>query len=250
VLHTPRLTFYFGGKYTGKYMTDSKSATSFIPEVYDNVVRQVMPFYDVIQSEIIDIVRTVKPDVKQWLDTGCGTGTMVEIALRSFPNTTFTITDPTELMLKRAIDRLKTFPEKQVRFLPPTPTEGLLAHKDALKPQVITAILCHHYYNREQRRTATKVCYQLLDASGVFISVENIMPDTSIGTQLGIERWKRFQIEHGRTSITAEKHTARFNSEYFPIKVYEHLELLKETGFQTVELFWRSHIQAGFYAIK
>ena len=231
-------------------MTDFNSATSFIPEIYDDVVRQIMPFYDVIQSEIIDIVRTVKPDVTLWLDTGCGTGTLVETALRFFPNTTFILTDPTELMLKRAADRLKAFSEKRVRFLPLTPSEGLLTHKDVLKPQVITAILCHHYYKKEQRRTATDICYRLLDAEGVFISVENIMPDSIRGTQLGIERWKRFQVEHGKTSVMAEKHAARFNSEFFPITVNEHIELLKEIGFQTVELFWKSHIQAGFYAIK
>ena len=209
-----------------------------------------MPFYDTIQSETVDLVRTLKPDVTQWLDTGCGTGNLVEIALRFFPDTAFVLTDPTELMLKRAIDRLKAFPEKQVRFLPPTPSEGLLSYKDVLKPQVITAILCHHYFNKEQRRTATDVCYRLLDAGGVFISVENIMPDSLQGTQLGLERWKRFQIEHGRESVMAEKHVKRFNSEYFPITVNEHIELLKETGFQTVELFWKSQMQAGFYAIK
>ena len=142
-------------------MTDFNSATSFIPEVYDDVVRQIMPFYDTIQSETIDFVRTVKPDVKQWLDTGCGTGNLVEIALRFFPDTAFILTDPTEMMLKQAVDTLKAFPGKRVSSLPPTPSEGLLAYKDVLKPQVITAILCHHYYNREQRRTATEVCYQL-----------------------------------------------------------------------------------------
>ena len=135
-------------------MTDSNSATSFIPEVYDDVVRQIMPFYDVIQSEIIDLVRTVKPDVKQWLDTGCGTGNLVEIALQFFPDTAFVLADPTELMLKAAEDRFKAFPEK-TSVPPPTPSEGLLAYKNVLKPQVITAILCHHYFNREQRRTAT-----------------------------------------------------------------------------------------------
>ena len=231
-------------------MTNSNNARSFIPEVYDNVVRQIMPFYDTIQSETVDLVRTLKPDVKQWLDTGCGTGNLVEIALRFFPDTNFVLTDPTELMLKRAVDRLQVFPEKRVRFLPSTPSEGLLSYENVLKPQVITAILCHHYFNKQQRRTATDVCYQLLEADGVFISVENIMPDSLQGTQLGLERWKRFQIEHGRESVQAEKHTKRFNSEYFPITVKEHLELLKETGFQTVELFWRSHVQAGFYAIK
>ena len=242
--------FLYQGKYTCRRMTDSNGARSFIPEVYDDVVRQIMPFYDIIQSEIVDIVRTVKPDVTQWLDTGCGTGNMVEMALPFFPDTTFLLTDPNEPMLKRAVERLKAFPEKRARFLTPTPSEGLLAHKDTLKPQVITAILCHHYYTKEQRRTATAVCYRLLDAGGVFISVENIMPDSVQGTQLGLERWKRFQIEHGRTSVMAEKHAARFNSEFFPITVDEHLKLLKETGFRTVEIFWKSHMQAGFYAIK
>jgi tRNA (cmo5U34)-methyltransferase len=231
-------------------MTDSNGTTSFTPEVYDDVVRQIMPFYDVIQSEVIDLVRTVKPDVKQWLDTGCGTSNLVEIALQFFPNTTFVLTDPTELMIKRARERLKAFPEKRVRFLPPTPSEGLLAHQDFLKPQVITAILCHHYFKREQRRTATAVCYQLLNAGGVFISVENIMPDSIQGTRLGLERWKRFQLEQGRINVMAEKHIKRFNSEYFPITVNEHVELLRKTGFETVELFWKSQMQAGFYAIK
>jgi tRNA (cmo5U34)-methyltransferase len=231
-------------------MTDFNNSPNFIPEVYDKAVRQIMPFYDTMQSETVDLVRTVKPDVARWMDTGCGTGNLVEIALQYFPDTMFILTDPIAPMLERAAERLKAFPEKRVRFLPPTPSEGLLVHKNVIKPQVITAILCHHYFNREQRRIATGVCYSLLKAGGVYITIENIMPDSQQSTQLGIERWKRFQIEHGRTSIMAEKHTKRFNSEYFPITITEHLELLKQTGFQTAELFWKSHIQAGFFAIK
>jgi len=231
-------------------MTEINSATSFIPEVYENVVRQMMPFYDVFQAEAVDVVKTVKPDVKQWLDTGCGTGNLVELALKAFPDTCFILADPTEKMLQAAVTRLNTSSGKRVTFLPPTPTEGLPAYKDLLKPQVITAILCHHYYQKEQRRKATEICYQLLDDGGVYITVENTMPESAQGTQLTIERWKRFQIEHGRLKVMAEKHAARFNSEYFPVTVQEHLTLLRETGFKTVELFWKSHMQAGFYAIK
>jgi tRNA (cmo5U34)-methyltransferase len=231
-------------------MTEINSATSFIPEVYENVVRQMMPFYDVFQAEVVDLVKTVKPDVKQWLDTGCGTGNLVELALEAFPDTRFILADPTEKMLQAAVTRLNASSGKRVTFLPPTPTEGLPAHKDLLKPQVITAILCHHYYQKEQRRKATEICYQLLDDGGVYITVENTMPESAQGTQLTIERWKRFQIEHGRLKVMAEKHAARFNSEYFPVTVQEHLTLLRETGFKTVELFWKSHMQAGFYAIK
>jgi tRNA (cmo5U34)-methyltransferase len=231
-------------------MTEINSATSFIPEVYDNVVRQILPFYDIFQTETLDLVKTIKPDVKQWLDTGCGSGTLVERALVLFPHTGFVLADPTEKMLQAAVTRLKASAAKRLTFLPPTPSEGLPAYKHVLQPQVITAILCHHYYNQEQRREATAVCYKLLEAGGLYITFENTMPDSAQGTQLAIERWKRFQVEHGRTPIMAEKHAGRMNSEYFPITVSEHLDLLKETGFKTAELFWRSHMQAGFYAIK
>jgi len=231
-------------------MTEINSATSFIPEVYENVVRQMMPFYDVFQAEAVDVVKTVKPDVKQWLDTGCGTGNLVELALKAFPDTCFILADPTEKMLQAAVTRLKASYGKRVTFLPPVPTEGLPAYKDLLKPQVITAILCHHYYQKEQRRKATEICYQLLDDGGIYITVENTMPESAQGTQLTIERWKRFQIEHGRLKVMAEKHAARFNFEYFPVTSQEHLTLLRETGFKTAELFWKSHMQAGFYAIK
>ncbi len=231
-------------------MTEIDSATSFIPEVYENVVRQMMPFYDVFQAEVIDLVKTVKPDVKQWLDTGCGTGSMVEIALKAFPDACFVLADPTEKMLQAAVTRFKASSGQRVTFLPPVATEGLPEHSELLKPQVITAILCHHYYQKEQRRRATKICYQLLESGGVYVTVENTMPDSAEGTRLALERWKRFQVEHGRLKVMAEKHAARLNSEYFPITVPEHLAMLRETGFKTAELFWKSQMQAGFYAVK
>jgi tRNA (cmo5U34)-methyltransferase len=231
-------------------MTETDSATSFIPEVYENVVRQMMPFYDIFQAEVIDLVKTLRPDVKQWLDTGCGTGSLVEPALKAFPQTCFVLADPTEKMLQAAVTRFKASSGRRVTFLPPVPTEGLPAHSDLLQPQVVTAILCHHYLQKEQRRKATEICCQLLESGGVYITVENTMPDSIEGTRLAMERWKRFQVEHGRLPVMAEKHAARFNSEYFPITVPEHMALLRETGFKTVELFWKSQMQAGFYAVK
>ncbi len=231
-------------------MTNSKNATPFIPENYDKSVREVIPFYDTILTESVDIVRTVKPDVKQWLDTGCGTGYMVEKAAPLFPDATFILADPSGDMLNAAAQRLKSYPDHRVKFLPPTPTEGLPPYIGEFKPQVITAILCHHYCRPRQRRIATGICYSLLESGGLYITVENVMPDSMAGIHLSLERWKRFQIEQGRTAKKAIKHTKRFNSEYFPITINEHINLLIKTGFQTVELFWKSHIQAGFYAIK
>jgi tRNA (cmo5U34)-methyltransferase len=46
------------------------------------------------------------------------------------------------------------------------------------------------------------------------------------------------------------EHRKRFGANYFPLTVQEHLELYYRIGFSTVELFWYSYMQAGFFAIK
>ncbi|MBN1997253.1 hypothetical protein JW935_06865 [candidate division KSB1 bacterium] len=53
-------------------------------------------------------------------------------------------------------------------------------------------------------------------------------------------------------SSVVENHIKRFDQSYFSITVRQHLnlKLLLKTGFSIAELFWFSHMQAGFYAIK
>jgi len=231
-------------------MATSDNTTPHKAVEYDKSVRQTIPFYETIQSETVDLVRTIKPEVNCWLDTGCGTGYLVEIAMPYFPQTSFILTDPSAPMLNQAMSRLKGLPEKRVKYLAPTPSESLNSYKNEIHPQVITAILCHHYLQKDQRYSATQICYQLLDKDGVFITVENISPDTQYGIASGLDRWKRFQVEQGRAQSVVEEHAKRFNSGYFPIAIENHLSLLRETGFKSVNLFWLSYMQAGFYGIK
>lgn len=231
-------------------MFESDNTSSTPSETYDQSVRQIIPFYDKLISETLELVKTIKPEVNCWLDTGSGTGYLVRMALPLFPKTDFIIADPSEPMLKQARNHLSSLPNKRVKFLPPTTSEDLLLYKSELNPQIISAILCHHYLKRQIRREATMTCFQLLQTKGVFITFEIVAPETTAGIQIAIDHWRRYQVEHGRAPSVAEQHVKRFNSSYFPITIKDHLELLKEIGFQTVELFWLSHVHAGFYAIK
>ena len=36
----------------------------------------------------------------------------------------------------------------------------------------------------------------------------------------------------------------------FPITIEQHLEMLKNAGFKSVNILWVSYMQAGFWAIK
>ena len=84
----------------------------------------------------------------------------------------------------------------------------------------------------------------------MFITFENTSPFTKKGENLYKEYWKEFQIMAGKESEKAESHIQRYNVEYFPINVLEHVELLRETGFSMVEIFWYSYMQSGYVCIK
>lgn len=216
---------------------------------YETGVRKTMPFYDTFFSETLSLISYLKPDVNVWLDTGCGTGEMVHRAHAKFPSTKFLLADPSSGMLDVAIARLKSLSTDRLEIYANVGSEALPIINTS-KPQVITAIMAHHYLDYDTRCTATEQCYRLLDEDGVYVTFENISPFTDAGRTIGLGRWQVFQQSQGKTEEEAAQHIGRYGTAYFPIKIEAHLNILKQVGFKVVELFWFSNMQAGFYAIK
>jgi tRNA (cmo5U34)-methyltransferase len=219
------------------------------PEDYDSNISSILPYYSAFHKETINLVKSLPFNPKVWMDTGCGTGSLVSKAISEFPDTKFLLVDPTEGMLDQARKKLSSYPAEKLEFLRASPTQEL-SYELKEKPDVITAVQCHHYLTREGRKKAIEVCYNLLKEGGIYITFENIRPLTEEGVSIGKRYWSNFQLSCGRSEDEVKKHLERFDTEYFPITVEEHLKLLREIGFRVVELFWYSYMQAGFYCIK
>ncbi len=222
------------------------SQTMHFPN-YDEEIRQILPYYDSFHQETINLVKAAQSNPKVWLDTGCGTGTFVERALEYFPDTRFILADPSVDMLEETKKKLSG--KDRVKFLVPISTQDL-STGDIGSFDVITAIQSHHYLTKEDRIKATKVCYDLLNESGMYVTFENIRPFTEIGTKIGKRNWETFQLSKGRDLETVENHLKRFDTMFFPLTVEQHISILRGAGFKTVELLWFSYLQAGFYCVK
>lgn len=230
-------------------MTQRNNITSHSAEDYDSHISCTIPYYESFHQETVNIIKAIGNKPKIWLDTGCGTGSLIKMAVDKFPQTCFILGDPSQNMLEQAKEKLKKYPKKRVKFLPPTASQDI-SIASCQKADVITAIQSHHYLSSEDRKKAIDACYELLNDDGVFITFENIHPATTEGIKIMKENWKNFQTSCGRDEKKVNDHLKRFNKEYFPITVKEHISLLKEAGFRVVELLWFSYMQAGFYAIK
>ena len=226
-----------------------KNSTPYLPEDYDTHISGVLPYYLSFHQETINLIKSLSFNPKVWMDTGCGTGSLVIKVIEEFSNTKFLLVDPSEGMLDQSRKKMLAYPTGRVEFLQASPTQEFTQNLKE-NPDIITAIQCHHYLSCEDRAKATRVCYDLLKEGGVYITFENIRPLTEDGISIGKRYWRNFQLSHGRDEKEIQKHLKRFDTEYFPITVEEHLELLRSTGFKIVELFWYSYLQAGFYCIR
>lgn len=221
------------------------NASAHMSAEYDAKVAATIPYIDSFYRSAIELVRASGKPADKWLDTGCGTGTFCVKAKSLFPDTEFTLSDPSASMLKIAAE--KAGPCGKVSF-EQADSQSLVFPDEYF--DVITAIQCHHYLDGPGRAKATANCFRMLKRGGVYIEFENIRPLTESGLETGLRMWRNFQTGMGKTPAEAAEHLKRFDTEYFPVTIPEHIDLLKRTGFSVVEVLWASYMQAGFYAKK
>jgi tRNA (cmo5U34)-methyltransferase len=222
-------------------MRDNK--TSQAAANYDDNVQKTIPRYTDFHDEALSLVKVINNYPSVWLDTGCGTGSLIAEAAGIFENSHFVAADPSEAMLEISKEKLAGLNVEYLQI-------GSESLSFANRFDAVTAIMAHHYLSAELRKQATEKCFAALKLGGVYVTFETIKPFSERGTQIGMERWRLHQLANGKPSSEADKHLARYGVELLPISIIEHVNLLKTTGFSVVEILWASGLQAGFYAIK
>lgn len=222
------------------------NATAHRADTYDSQILRTIPFYDQFHEQTIHLISAHNAHPGLWLDTGCGTGTLVQRCIPQFPHTRFILADPSPQMLQVAAEKLSSLQSHILAFYG-TSTQNLQLENSV---DVVTAIQAHHYLSKDDRIKATAVCYEALREGGLFITFENISQESTSAISLGKSMWGDYQRRHGKNDEEVFAHLQRFGTEYYPISVCEHLSLYRDCGFKTVALLWYSYMQAGFYCIK
>jgi tRNA (cmo5U34)-methyltransferase len=210
---------------------------------YAREVPRVLPFHAVFHEQALEVAFAVSPGPRAWLDTGCGPGRLARAVRKRSPATELWLADPSDDMLAVAREANRDLPAD--RFVL-EPTERLAG----IGPfDVVTALLCHHYGDEAARARAIRRCRELLLPGGVYVTFENVRADTEEGHALQRRRWAAWQLAQGRTEAEVSEHLDREGKVFLPIRVSDNTRLLRDAGFRTVELIWRSYAQAGWVAI-
>ena len=222
-------------------MRDNKSAHN--SSVYDDRITSVLPYYREYHAQIIDLVDKLDIPNPNWLDTGCGTGTLAARVFEMRDDVRFTLADPSVGMLEKAKEKLSG---RDVEFINQSSLE--ISFTDEY--DIVTAVQSHHYLQKDERKRAVKNCYEALKESGLFVTFENICMSDPKSDEIAMRRWVAFLEEHGNTPEEVQLQKDRRGVETLPITIEEHINPLRDCGFRSVDMLWTSYLQAGFWAIK
>lgn len=210
---------------------------------YDDKINNTIPYYSEFYAQTLDVIAQCGFSELDWLDLGCGTGTLEEKALQVFPSARFVAVDPSEKMLEQARNKLAGH---KIAYVIGKSLE--ISYKAQFN--VVTAIQSHHYMREEERRQSVQNVYDALRDGGIFICFENVIPESEDVKKQELLRWGRYQQRHGKTEAEALAHNARCGTSYFPITVPQHIQLLESCGFKDVHVFWLSYMQMGIYGFR
>lgn len=223
-------------------MSNRKAA--FSAESYDRDILNTIPYYDEVYNQIADVVSVAFLNkAVSWLDVGCGTGKMAEVALEQCNVEKMICIDNSSAMLEVARQKIRS---SYVEFLK-LPMEGIDYDSQF---DVISSILVNHYLSYEERMIAVRDCYHVLKEEGIYITFENFAPCDETMKKLYLKRWEKYQYSKGKSIKECEEHLNRYGTEYFPITIQEQIGILKECRFRNIEIFWCSYMQVGILARK
>ncbi len=171
---------------------------AFSPEKYDKNIVATLPYYEEYFKQIIEIVHVAFHVPIVWLDIGCGTGKMADMAIRNLQVENMICCDNSPQMLKIAKERICS---SKIDFRE-TLIQNLQYDSDF---DVITAILITHYLKNEEKIASIRNCYNALKKNGLFFTVENFAPNNDMFRRLYLERWKSIsaKMEKAKKNVKA-----------------------------------------------
>lgn len=233
-----------------------KSTTQEIQERFDNDVErfsnletgQLSTIDAKISLELItEASKRIVPNAQNVLDIGCGAGNYTLMMLSKLPNLNCTLVDLSLPMLEKALERVSTVTSGEVVI-----KQGDIREVD-LKENTFDIILAgavlHHLRDDNDWETTFAKLFRLLKPGGCLMISDLITQDTEL---LNEYTWQRYG-EYLEGIGGAEYRQNVFDyieKEDTPRSMNYQLDLMKKTGFKSVEILHKNMCFGAFGGIK
>jgi len=220
-----------------------------VASVFDDMVSRSVPFYTELQDMFVALSRSFAQPNTRIYDLGCSTSTTLCKIAREIndPSQSYVGIDNSEDMLSKSREKLTS--------------EGIMSQcelklADLNEPvQIENASIVYINWTLQfvrplNRDRLMSEIFNGLVHGGILIIAEKVLAADSLVNRLYIDYYYKYKKQQGYSETEITKKREALENVLIPYRVEENLELLKRSGFQTVDVFFRWFNWAGFLAIK
>jgi tRNA (cmo5U34)-methyltransferase len=204
-----------------------------------NIVR-LIPYYDSMIDALVSSLPFTPDDAFSVLDLGCGTGTVSERILQSFPRAHVTCLDIAENMLSMAKSKLGAFVDEG--GIP----RADYAHADFATwtgsrsfDAIVSSLALHHLPDDDSKRALFRKAFALLSPGGVFRNADIVLSADSALQALNMRKWREYMLRSVSPQEIDEKWMVSHAAEDRPAVLADQLDWLMYGGFVNVDVIWK-----------
>ena len=226
---------------TNKWQFDEE-----VTAIFEDMLERSIPDYYNMRELVHKLTKKYARPNTVILDLGCSTGGAIKKAISELPDNFFIGIEVSEPMRQKAKEIFKGI--DRVTILNHDLRNGL--PKIGEKVSVILSVLTIQFTPIEYRLNIIKDVYKTLSNGGVFIFVEKVLGETAEIDNTLVELYYNLKGENGYTHEKIQKKRKSLEGVLVPVTSSWNIELLRKSGFQNIDCFWRNLNFAGYIAIK
>jgi tRNA (cmo5U34)-methyltransferase len=219
-----------------------------VADVFDNMLERSIPQYDVMRSTCFDLAVQFQLKGKDIVDIGCAGGEAIASLVDRFgAQNRFIGLEISESMIKATRKRFEGYIDTNVVDIRKHDLRQKLPNFSAC---VVMSVLTIQFTPIEHRqRIIQDVCDNLIE-KGAFIFVEKVLGANSYIDNVFVKNYLSLKSKNGYSQDQIERKKLSLEGVLVPVTAKWNEELLKMSGFKSIDCFWRWMNFAGWIAIK
>ncbi len=216
------------------------------PEFADQTSRW-LPNSDNVHKLLLEAIQRHMPVKGHVLDLGAGTGRLTKLILEQFPSASVIVADYSTTMRHFAAAALADYDDR-VTVVDLDMFASLWPDSICGFDVVVSGFAIHHGKSTEAYRLVYRRINEVLNDGGLFINLDHVAGEDRRSSISNAQSWRDFLDLDG--GIDSDKFILSSYAEDRPIPISTHRQLLRETGFEQIEVLWEDMIFALYMGIK
>jgi tRNA (cmo5U34)-methyltransferase len=225
-------------------------------EKYLDGVRGALPLVEVQIDTIFRVIRRFSPQIKAFLDLGCGDGFLGDMINGHYPEARGVFTDLSEEMIAKTRQNVRA--ESECIVLDFAKEDWYKTIKSASQFDLVVSRFAIHHLEDKRKKKLYRDIYQILNPKGIFLNMEHVS-SASVDVQ---KLWKELffdgLLEYHRKKgdgISRETIIERYTDHEHEkanrlLSVDQQCQWLREIGYQNVDCYFRIFELALFGGTK